>query len=60
MLLFLLALAQQLHDVAWFGDLGEIDLGLDLRLRAFFPGGRARAGRKMFADLFCFVSFYGA
>jgi len=54
---FLLPLFQQLHDIARLGDLGEIDLRLDLRLRGSFPGGRAGLGGKMLPDSFRFVNF---
>lgn len=57
---FLLPLPQQLHNIAWLGDLGEIDLRLDLRLRGFFPGGRAGLGGEMLPDSFRFVNFYRA
>jgi hypothetical protein len=41
MLLFLLTLAEQLHHITGLRYLREIDLGLDIRLRRFFSGGRA-------------------
>jgi len=40
MLLLLLALFQELQYIAGLGNLGEIDLGLDLRRRYLFFGHR--------------------
>jgi hypothetical protein len=57
MLLLLFALFQQPEHVAWLGDLGEIDLGLDFRRALLFLRRRRVPGRKVFADFFSLVVF---
>jgi hypothetical protein len=57
---FLLPLFQQLHHVARLGNLGEINLWLDLRRRTSLPGGRARLRGKVLSDLFRFIGLNGA
>jgi hypothetical protein len=55
MLLFLLALPQQLHDIAGLGDFGEVNLRLHFRRRRPLPGGGAGLGRKVLTNLFRFI-----
>jgi hypothetical protein len=59
-LLLLLSLPEQLHHVAGLGNLGEIDLRLDLRRGSLLPGGRAGFSRQMFSYPFGLVLFNGA
>jgi hypothetical protein len=55
--MLLLTLAEQFHNVTWLGNLGEIDLGFNIRLRRFFSGGRARPGREILPYLLRFIFF---
>lgn len=55
MLVLLLFLLQQAHHIARLGDLGEIELRLDLRRSGSFPGGRAGLGSKVLPDFFSFI-----
>lgn len=57
---FLLPLFQQPCNVAGLGNLGEINLRLDLRRRSSLPGGRARLRGKVSSDLFRFIGLNGA
>jgi hypothetical protein len=59
-LLLLLSFPEQLHHVARLGNLGEIDLRLDLRRGGLLPRGRAGFGRQVFSYSFGFVLFNGA
>jgi hypothetical protein len=52
---FLLPLFQQPCHIARLGNLGEINLRLDLRRRSSLPGGRARLGGKVLSDFFRFI-----
>jgi hypothetical protein len=57
-MLLLLALLQEPHNVAGFGDFGEIDFGPDLGLACFFLRRRSGLGGKMLPDFFRFIGFY--
>jgi hypothetical protein len=57
-MLLLVALLQEPHNVAGFGDFGEVDLGLDLGLACFFLLRRSRLGGKMLPDSFRFIGFH--
>jgi hypothetical protein len=59
-LLLLLALLEQLKNVARLGNPGEIDLGLNFRLACLLLDHRRGVGRKMFADFFGLVILKGA
>jgi hypothetical protein len=56
-LLLLLPLLEQLHHVAGLGNLGEINLRLDLGRGSLLPGSRARFGRQMLSYFFGFILF---
>jgi hypothetical protein len=60
MFLLPLPLFEQLFHVARLGNLGEINLRLDLRRRSSLPGGRARLGGKVLSDFFRFIRLNGA
>jgi len=60
MVLLLLTLFEQFENIARFGNLGEIDLGLDFRGAGPFPGHRRGLRRKMPAYLFGLVILKGA
>ncbi len=55
--MFLLTLAEQFHNITRLGNLGEIDLRFNIRLRRFFSGGRARPGREILPYLLRFIFF---
>jgi hypothetical protein len=55
--MLLLTLTEQFHHITGLGNLGEIDLRLDVRLRRFFSGGRARPGREILPYLLRFIFF---
>lgn len=57
---FLLPLFQQPCNVARLGNLGEINLRLDIRRPSSLPRGRARLGGEVLSDLFRFIRFNGA
>jgi len=60
MLLLLFPFLQQLENVARFGDLGEVNLGLYFGRSCLFPRGRGRLGGKVLPDSFRFIDFDGA
>jgi hypothetical protein len=56
LLLLLLTFLQQAQHVTGLGDLGEIDLGLDLgRTCRLLSLGRRGLGQKVLANLFGFI-----
>jgi hypothetical protein len=59
MRLLLALLLQQFQYVARFGNLGEIQLGLDFPGCRLFPGGAGFRG-KILPDPIRFIFFYGA
>lgn len=60
LVLFLLFLLEQPHYVAGLGDLGKVDLRLDLGCGCSLSRGRTGLGGKMLAYLFRFVLLNGA
>jgi hypothetical protein len=60
MLLLLLPLLEQFENIAGFGNLREIDLGLDFRLAGLLPGDRRGFRRKMSAHFFGLMILKGA
>jgi hypothetical protein len=54
-MLLLLAFPEQPGHIAGLGNLGEIDLRLELARRRSFPGGGAGSRREMLAHPFSFI-----
>jgi hypothetical protein len=59
-LLLFLPFLQQLQHIAWLGNPGQVDLGLDVRLARLFSLDRRGLGGKVLANLFRFIVLNGA